>query len=76
MNEDKAFLDTLDADAQLIMKGKEIASLNALRRKVNWPDDDILDQVFRVLTSQDFKHQSLALTGINPSKLFCHGTTT
>ena len=56
--------DTLDADAQLIIKGKKIASLNALRRKVNWPDDDILDildQVFRVLTSQDFKHQSLAL---------------
>ena len=29
------------------MKGKKIASLDALRRKVNWPDDDILDQVSR-----------------------------
>jgi hypothetical protein len=52
MNEDKAFLDTLDADALLIMKGKKIASLNALRRKVNWPDDDILDQVFRGKSSE------------------------
>jgi hypothetical protein len=46
-DEDKSFLDSLDVDAQLIMKGKKIASLNALRRKVNWPDGDILDQVFR-----------------------------
>jgi hypothetical protein len=45
--EDKAFIDTLDVDAQLIMKGKRIASLEALRRKIGWQDKDILDQVFR-----------------------------
>jgi len=45
--EDKAFIDTLDVDAQLIMKGKRIASLEALRNKIGWQDDDIVDQVFR-----------------------------
>ena len=45
--EDKAFIDTLDVDAQLIMKGKGIASLEALRNKIGWQDDDIVDQVFR-----------------------------
>ena len=46
-NEDKAFIDALDIDSQLIMKGKRIASLEALRKKIGWQDNDILDQVFR-----------------------------
>jgi hypothetical protein len=45
--EDKAFIDTLDVDAQLIMKGRRIASIEALRNKIDWQDDDIVDQFFR-----------------------------
>ena len=55
--EDKAFIDTLDVDAQLIMKGKRIASLEALRNKIGWQDDDIVDQVFRGVNILDYKHR-------------------
>ena len=59
--EDKAFIDTLDVDAQLIMKGRRIASIEALRNKIGWQDDDILDQFSEELTLLDYKHRQRAL---------------
>jgi hypothetical protein len=38
-NENKAFIDSLDIDAQLIRKGKRIASLEALSKKIGWQDN-------------------------------------
>jgi hypothetical protein len=47
-NEDKAFIDSLDIDARLIRKGRRISSLEALRKRFGWQDNDILDQVSKL----------------------------
>ena len=38
-NVNKAFIDSLDIDAQLIRKGKRMASLEALSKKIGWQDN-------------------------------------
>jgi len=50
-DEDKAFIDSLDIDTQLMRKGRRIASLEALKERFGWQDNDILDQVLCHRTS-------------------------